>query len=32
MAAQALTRTRTAVGELSRMAADLRTTVGTFTS
>jgi methyl-accepting chemotaxis protein len=28
---QALTQTRTAVDELSRMAADLRTTVGTFT-
>ena len=28
---QALTQTRTAVDELSRMAADLRTTVGRFT-
>jgi methyl-accepting chemotaxis protein len=28
---QALTQTRTAVDELSRMAADLRTTVATFT-
>ncbi|MGY1803296.1 methyl-accepting chemotaxis protein [Blastococcus sp. SYSU D00922] len=28
---QALTQTRTAVDELSRMAADLRSTVGTFT-
>jgi methyl-accepting chemotaxis protein len=28
---QALTQTRTAVDELSRMAADLRATVGTFT-
>jgi len=28
---QALTQTRTAVDELSRMAADLRTTVGSFT-
>ena len=28
---QALTQTRTAVDELSRMAAELRTTVGTFT-
>ncbi len=28
---QALTQTRTAVDELSRMAADLRTTVGNFT-
>ncbi|MCF6506807.1 methyl-accepting chemotaxis protein, partial [Blastococcus sp. MG754426] len=27
----ALTQTRTAVDELSRMAADLRTTVGQFT-
>ncbi|MGY1720260.1 methyl-accepting chemotaxis protein, partial [Blastococcus sp. SYSU DS0552] len=27
---QALTQTRTAVDELSRMAADLRTTVGRF--
>ena len=27
---QALTQTRTAVGELSRMAADLRSTVGRF--
>ena len=29
---QALGQTRTAVDELSRMAADLRTTVGRFTS
>jgi methyl-accepting chemotaxis protein len=28
---QALTQTRTAVDELSRMAADLRSTVSTFT-
>jgi methyl-accepting chemotaxis protein len=28
---QALTQTRSAVDELSRMAADLRSTVGTFT-
>ncbi|MGY1725304.1 methyl-accepting chemotaxis protein, partial [Blastococcus sp. SYSU DS0533] len=28
---QALTQTRTAVDELSRMAADLRTAVGRFT-
>ena len=28
---QALTQTRVAVDELSRMAADLRTTVGRFT-
>jgi methyl-accepting chemotaxis protein len=28
---QALTQTRTAVDELSRMAADLRTAVGSFT-
>ena len=28
---QALTQTRTAVDELSRMAADLRSTVATFT-
>jgi len=28
---QALTQTRTAVDELSRMSADLRTTVGRFT-
>jgi methyl-accepting chemotaxis protein len=28
---QALTQTRTAVDELSRMASDLRTTVGKFT-
>ena len=28
---QALTQTRTAVDELSRMAADMRTTVGRFT-